>query len=130
MTNGMNEVLIPINGVKHWLWRAVDANGDTLDILVQARRNAKVAKCFLTRLIVQFGQPREVITDTLRSYNKPIARLAPNTDHRAHIGLNNRIEDRHRPTRKREKIMGRFKSPCQAQRFLAAHDQINAILLS
>jgi len=53
--------------------------------------------------------------------------LAPNTDHRAHKRLNNRIEGSHRPTRKREKLMGRFKSPRQAQRFLAAHDQINIV---
>ena len=123
----MDEVVIPINGVKHWLWRAVDANGDTLDILVQTRRNAKAAKRFLARLIAQLGKPRVVITDKLRSYIKPIARQAPGADHRAHKGLNNRIEGSHRPTRRREKIMGRFKSPRQAQRFLAAHDQINAI---
>lgn len=55
-------VLIPINGVKHWLWRAIDANGDTLDILVQTRQNAKGAKRFLARLIARFGQPRVVIT--------------------------------------------------------------------
>ena len=65
--------------------------------------------------------------DKLRSYTKPIARLASGADHRAHKGLNNRIENSHRPTRKREKLMGRFKSPRQAQRFLAAHDQINII---
>jgi putative transposase len=137
----MDEVVVPINGVKHWLWRVVDGeedldlirgiksptNGDTLDILVQTRRNAKAAKRFLTRLIAQFGQPRVVITDKLRSYTKPIARLAPGADHRAHKGLNSRIEGSHRPTRRREKIMGRFKSPRQAQRFLAAHDQINTI---
>ena len=123
----MDEVVIPINGVKHWLWRAVDANGDMLDILVQTRRNAKAAKRFLRRLIAQFGQPRVVITDKLRSYIKSIARQAPGADHRAHKGLNNRIEGSHRPTRRREKIMGRFKSPRQAQRFLAAHDQINTI---
>jgi putative transposase len=123
----LDEVVIPIDGVKHWLWRAVDAAGDVLDILVQTRRNAKAAKRFLARLISQFGHPRVVITDKLRSYTKPIAHQAPSADHRAHKGLNNRIEGSHRQTRRREKIMGRFKSPRQAQRFLAAHDQINAI---
>ena len=68
----LDEVVIPINGVKHWLWRAVDANGDTLDILVQARRNAKAAKRFMARFIAQFGKPRVVITDKLRSYIKPM----------------------------------------------------------
>ena len=123
----MDEVVIPINCVKHWFWRAVDGYGDTLDILVQTRRNAKAAKLFLTRLIAQLGLPKVVMTDKLRSYTKPIARLAPGADHRAHKGHNNRIAGRHRPTRRHEKIMGRFKSPRQAQRFLAAHDHINAI---
>ena len=123
----LDEVVIPINGVKHWLWRAVDVNGDVLDILVQTRRNAKAAKRFMARLISQFGQPRVVITDKLRSYIKPVAHQAPDADHHAHKGLNNRIEGSHRPTRRREKIMGRFKSPRQAQRFLTAHDQINLI---
>ena len=123
----LDEVVIPINGQKYWLWRAVDANGDTLDILVQKHRNAKAARRFLQRLIEVFGDPRVLVTDKLRSYIKPIKSLAPNADHRAHKGLNNRAEGSHRPTRKREKIMGRFKSPRQAQRFLSAHDQINTI---
>ena len=123
----LDEVVTPINGRKYWLWRAVDANGDVLDILVQPQRNAKAARRFLAKLIDRFGEPRVVITDKLRSYFKPIRDLAPGADHRAHKGLNNRIEGSHRPTRKREKLMGRFKSPRQAQRFLAAHDQINTI---
>ena len=123
----LDEVVIPIRGVKMWLWRAVDGNGDVLDILVQPRRNAKAAKRFLRRLISQFGLPRVLITDKLRSYVKPIRQLAPEADHRAHKGLNNRMEGSHRPTRKREKLMGRFKSLRQAQSFLATHDQINTI---
>ena len=123
----MDEVVVPINGVKHWLWRAVDANGDTLDILVQTHRNARAARRFLARLTDRFGSPRAVITDKLRSDIKPIAHQAPGADHRAHKGLNNRIEGSHRPTRRREKIMGRFKSPGQAQRFLVAYEQINTI---
>ena len=123
----LDEVVVPINGVKFWLWRAIDANGDVLDILVQKQRNAKAARRFLMRLIGRFGTPRVIVTDKLRSYTKPIGHLAPCVDHRAHKGLNNRIEGSHRPTRKREKLMGRFKSPRQAQRFLAAHDQINTL---
>ncbi|NVO56987.1 IS6 family transposase [Rhodobacteraceae bacterium B1Z28] len=123
----MDEVVITIRGKKHWLWRAIDARGDVLDILVQTRRNAKAARRFFQRLVTRFGEPRVVITDKLRSYIKPIKTLAPDADHRAHKGLNNAIEVSHRPTRKREKIMGRFKSHRQAQRFLSAHDQINLI---
>ena len=103
----LDEVVIPINGRKYWLWRAVDASGDVLDILVQAQRNAKAARRFLARLINRFGEARVVITDKLRSYFKPIRDLVPRADHRAHKGLNNMIEGSHRTTRKREKLMGR-----------------------
>jgi putative transposase len=123
----MDEVVITIRGKRHWLWRAIDANGYVIDILVQTRRNAKAAKRFFQRLIARFGAPRVVITDKLRSYIKPIKTLAPDADHRVHKGLKNAIEVSNRPTRKREKIFGRFKSPRQAQRFLSAHDQINLI---
>ncbi|WP_037230592.1 IS6 family transposase, partial [Roseobacter sp. GAI101] len=88
----MDEVVITIRGKKHWLWRAIDADGDVLDILVQTRRNAKAAKRFFQRLVSQFGEPRVVITDKLRSYIKPVKTQAPNADHRAHKGLNNAIE--------------------------------------
>ena len=70
----MDEVVITIRGKRHWLWRAIDANGDVLDILVQTRRNAKAAKRFFQRLVARFGEPRVVITDKLRSYIKPIKR--------------------------------------------------------
>ncbi|WP_377191111.1 IS6 family transposase [Ruegeria meonggei] len=123
----VDEVVIMIRGKKHWLWRAIDANDDVLDILVQTRRNANAAKRFFKRLVAQFGEPRVVITDKLRSYIKPFSALAPQADHRAHKGLNNAIEVSHRLTRKREKLFGRFKSHRQAQRFLSAHDQINLI---
>jgi putative transposase len=123
----LDEAVIVIGGVKYWLWRAIDGEGDVLDILVQSRRNAKAARRFFGALVTQFGEPRVVVTDKLRSYTKPVKALAPDADHRAHKGLNNRIENSHRPTCKREKIFGRFKSPRQAQRFLSAHDLINTI---
>lgn len=81
----LDEVVVPIHGVKFWLWRAVDANGNVLDILVQRQRNAKAARRFLKRLIDRFGAPRVVITDKLRSYVRPVRNLAANADHRAHI---------------------------------------------
>ena len=87
----MDEVVITIVGKKFWLWRATDADGNALDILVQARRNTKAARRFFSRLMRQFGQPRVVVTDKLGSYVKPIQTIAPNACHRAHKGLNNRI---------------------------------------
>jgi putative transposase len=88
---------------------------------VQTRRNARAAKRFSSRLIARWGEPRVIVTDRLRSYGAALRQLRLNVDHRAHKGLNNRIEGSHRPTRKRKKIWGRVKSPRQAQRFLCAH---------
>jgi len=123
----LDEVVIPIKGRKHWLWRAVDANGDVLDILVQSRRNKAAAMRFFRKLFKIWGQPRVIITDKLRSYGAAKKDLAPGIEHRQHKGLNNRAEASHRQTRRREKIMGRFKSPGQAQRFLSGHDQTTAL---
>ncbi|QFT95515.1 Transposase IS66 family protein (plasmid) [Roseovarius sp. THAF9] len=119
----LDEVVIRIKGRSHWLWRAVDANGDVLDILVQSRRNKAAALRFLRKLMKRWGQPRVLVTDKLRSYGAAKAEIAPGLEHRQHKGLNNRSEASHRHTRRREKIMGRFKSPRQAQKFLSVHDQ-------
>jgi putative transposase len=119
----IDEVVIVINGKKQWLWRAVDTNGDVLDILVQSRRNTTAALRFFRKLFRVWGQPRVIITDKLRSYGAALASLASGVKHRQHKGLNNRAEASHRHTRRREKIMGWFKSPGQAQRFLSVHDQ-------
>jgi putative transposase len=119
----LDEVVVRINGRTHWLWRAVDANSDVLDILVQSRRDKAAALRFLRKLLKRWGRPRVMVTDKLRSYSAAKAEIAPQLEHRQHKGLNNRSEASHRHTRRREKIMGRFKSPRQAQRFLSAHDQ-------
>ena len=86
----LDEVVVQIGGETFWLWRAVDAHGDALDILVQKQRNAKAAMRFFKRLLASYGDPRVVVTDKLRSYIKPIRTQAPKADHRAHKGLNNR----------------------------------------
>tara|TARA_R110000737_G_C14471355_1_gene466800 strand:- start:110 stop:820 length:711 start_codon:yes stop_codon:yes gene_type:complete len=119
----LDEVVITISGTKHWLWRAVDGNGDTLEILVQSRRNARAAKRFLRKLMKRWGAPRVIVTGKLRSYRVATRELCPGVDHRSHKGLNNRSEASHRHTRRREKIFGRFKSARQAQMFLSVHDQ-------
>ncbi|NVO29497.1 IS6 family transposase [Donghicola sp. C2-DW-16] len=119
-----DEVVISIKGKKHWLWRAVDANGDVLDILVQSRRHTSAAKRFFRKLFRCWGHPRVLVTDKLGSYTVAKAEIAPGIEHRQHKGLNNRAEALHRHTRRREEIMGRFKSLGQAQRVLSAHDQI------
>jgi putative transposase len=121
----LDEVAISIAGKKHWLWRAVDQHGVVLDILVQSHRNAKAAKRLLRKLLKKQGMvPRVIITDKLASYAAAKKVVIPGVEHRQHKGLNNRAENSHQPTRRRERIMKRFKSAGQAQRFLSVHDQV------
>ncbi len=116
----LDEVQLKINGRKHWLWRAVDQEGVVLDILVQSRRNQEAAETFLRRVVDGCGYaPRVVITDKLASYSPAVRRVLPGVEHRRHKGLNNRAETSHRPTRRRERALQRFKSPEQAQQFLS-----------
>src|ERR1051325_11380740 len=122
----LDEVVLKIAGKKHWLWRAVDHAGVVLDVLVQCRRDKQAAKRLLRKLLKRQGRtPRVMITDKLASYGAAKDEVMPSVEHRRHKGLNNRAENSHQPTRRRERQMKRFKSPGQAQRFLSAHDQIN-----
>src|SRR3954470_5917411 len=122
----LDEVAIKIAGVQHWLWRAVDQNGMVLDVLVQSRRDKQAAKRLLRKLLKrQCRTPRVMVTDKLPSYGAAKREVMAGVEHRQHKGLNNRAENSHQPTRRRERQMKRFKSPRQAQRFLSAHDQIN-----
>jgi len=121
----LDEVVISISGKKHWLWRTVDQHGAVLDVLVQSRRNAKAAKRLLRKLLKKQGvAPRVMITDKLASYGVAKRQIMPGVKHRQHRGLNNRAENSHQPTRRRERIMKRFKSAGHAQRFLSVHDQL------
>jgi len=121
----LDEVFISINGVTHYLWRAVDQNGNVLDILVQSRRDKAAAKKFFRRLLKDLAYvPRVVITDKLASYGAAKREVLPSVEHRQHKRLNNRAENSHQPTRERERRMRRFKSPGHAQRFLAAYGPI------
>ena len=121
----LDEVFIRVRGVLHDLWRAVDQNGVVLDILVQERRDGAAAKRFFKRLLHELqDRPRRLITDGLRSYGVAKRALLPDVRHRTTRYLNNRAENSHRPTRRRERQMQRFKSPDQAQQFLFAHGMI------
>jgi putative transposase len=91
-----------------------------LDILVQPRRNQEAAEAFLRRLVAGHGYtPRVVVTDKLASYPPALKRVLPGAEHRRHEGLNNHAENSHRPTRRRERVLQRFKSPEHAQQFLS-----------
>jgi putative transposase len=121
----MDEVILTIRGQKHYLWRAVDQDGNVLDILVQSRRHKKAAKRFFRKLLKGLHYvPRVIITDKLRSYGAAKREILPGVEHRQHKGLNNRAENSHQPTRLREKKMRKFKSAGHAQRFLSAFGPI------
>jgi len=123
----LDEVFIRINGATHYLWRAVDQDGNVLDILVQGRRDTAAARKFFRRLLKDLAYvPRVVITDKLASYGAAKREVLPSVEHRQHKRLNNRAENSHQPTRERERRMRRFKSPGHAQRFLAAYGPIAA----
>lgn len=121
----IDEVYLRINGDLFYLWRAVDQHGVVLDILVQKRRNGTAAKRFFKRLLAGLKyKPRKIVTDGLRSYGVAQREILPDVRHRTSRYLNNRAENSHRPTRRREHQMQRFKSCNQAQRFLSAHGVI------
>ena len=121
----LDEVAITIRGRKHWLWRAVDQNGFVLNVLVQNRRDRTAAQRLMRKLLKKSERaPRVMITDKLKSYGAARIDMGLNIEHRQHKGLNNRAENSHLPTRRRERIMKRFKSPRQVQMFLSIHDQV------
>ena len=117
----LDEVFLKINGRLYYLWRAVDQDGDVLDILVQRRRDKKAAKKFFRKLLKGLRYvPRVIITDRLKSYNAAKAEVLPSVEHRQQKYQNNRAENSHQSTRLRERVMRRFKSVGHAQRFLSA----------
>jgi len=123
----LDEVFIKMNGVQHYLWRAVDENGVVIDILVQPKRDRWAALRFFRKLLhVAVRSPRVIITDKLRSYAAAKKLIMPDIEHRQSRYLNNRAENSHQPTRVRERQMKRFKSSEQAQRFLSVFESLNA----
>jgi len=124
----LDEVFLKMNGVQHYLWRAVDQNGVVIDILVQPRRDRWAALRFLRKLLHTARRaPRVIITDKLRSYAAAKRMILPDVIHRQNRYLNNRAENSHQPTRTRERQMKRFQSPEHAQRFLSVFESINAL---
>ena len=118
----IDEVFVKINGKQQYLWRAVDQEGEVIDVFIQSRRDGAAAKRFFKRLLRRQGEePRQIVTDKLRSYGIAQRELIPDTLHNTSQYANNRAELSHQPTRVRERVMRRFKSTTQAQRFLNVH---------
>jgi transposase-like protein len=117
-----DEMFATINGKRMYLWRAVDSEGEVLDILVQSRRNKKAALKLMGKLLKKQGfVPDAFVTDKLPSYGAALKDLGPTKHHDSGGRKNNRAENSHLPVRQRERRMQRFKSPGSAQRFLSTH---------
>lgn len=118
-----------LSGKRKYLWRAVDAAGTVLDILIQSRRDTAAARRFFRTLLKKTcAVPRVVVTDKLRSYGAAHREVMPSVEHRSHKGLNNRAENSHQPTRQRERAMKGFRSVGGAQRYLAAFSGISPVI--
>ena len=115
-----------INGKQHYLWRAVDQDGEVVDVYLQTKRDGAAAKRFFKRLLRSHGgEPRKIVTDKLRSYGVVHRELIPETTHSTKQYENNRAEQSHEGTRVRERMMRKFKLVGQAQRFLGAHAAVS-----
>ena len=122
----IDEVFVKINGKQHYLWRAVDQDGEVVDVYLQAKRDGATAKRFFMRLLRNHGgEPRKIVTDKLRSYGVAHRELMPDVIHSTEQYENNRAEQSHEATRVRERGMRRFKSVRQAQRFLGFHAAVS-----
>jgi putative transposase len=121
----VDELFITIQGKHLYLWRAVDQDGDVIDILVTQRRDRRAATRFFRNMLNHQRQaPWQLITDQLRSYAAAHREIFPSVEHRTGQYENNRAEASHQPTRQKERQMRRFKSIVQAQRFLSVHGPI------
>ena len=118
----LDELFVNIQGRQQYLWRAVDEDGDVIDVLVQSRRDRRAATRFFRKLLKRQGSvPRRLITDKLRSYAAVRRAVMPFVVHVTDQYANNRAEVSHQPTRQRERQMRRFKSAAQVQRFASVH---------
>src|SRR6202051_704243 len=118
----LDEVYLKIDGRMVYLWRAVDAEGEVLDVLVQAKRNKRAALKLMRQLLKKYGfVPEKLVTDDLRSYAAAAGHLGIANRHERGQWRNTRAENSHQPTRRRERKMQGFKSPGSAQKFLSTH---------
>jgi putative transposase len=122
----IDEVFVKINGKQHYLWRAVDQDGEVVDVYLQAKRDGAAAKKFFKRLLCSNrGEPRKIVTDKLRSYGVAHRELIPEAIHVTDRYANNRVEQSHESIRVRERVMRRFKSIGHAQYFVAIHAAVS-----
>jgi putative transposase len=120
-----DEVFVKINGETHYLWRAVDHEGEVLEVFASKHRNRKAAQKFLKRAMKRYGRPKVIVTDRLRSYCAAMKALGIAKRQECGPWLNNRAENSHQPFRRREGAMARFRDIKSLQKFAAVHASIH-----
>ncbi len=121
----LDEVFVRINGETHYLWRAVDHEGEVPEVYATKRRDRRAALKFLKRTMKRYGRPRSIVTDRLRSYRSAMNVIGNAADQECGRWLNNRAENSHQPFRRREGAMARFRDVKTLQKFAAAHASIH-----
>ncbi|MCL5778947.1 IS6 family transposase [Limibaculum sp. FT325] len=121
----VDEVFVKINGERHYLWRAVDHEGEVLEAVVTKRRNKKAALKFLRKLMRRYGRPQQIVTDRLPSYRAALRELGGSDLQSTGRWLNNRVENSHLPFRRRERAMLRFRRMRSLQTFAAVHSSVH-----
>ena len=122
----LDEMVVRIAGKRMYLWRAVDHEGEILDVLLQRRRDRRAAVKLMRKLLRKHGfAPKRVTTDQLRSYGAALRHLSLSCHHEQGLRQNNRAENSHQVVRRRERKMQRFKSAASAQRFLSMHAAVH-----
>jgi len=117
----LDEVFVRINGETHYLWRAVDHEGEVLEVFATKRRNRKAALAFLKRAMKRYGRPKVIVTDRLKSYRAAMNVIGNGADQEVGRWLNNRAENSHQPFRRREGAMSKFRDVKTLQKFAAVH---------
>jgi len=117
----LDEVFVRINGETHYLWRAVDHEGEVLEVFATKRRDRKAALQFLKRAMKRYGRPKVVVTDRLRSYRAAMNVIGNGAGQECGRWLNNRAENSHQPFRRREEAMSKFRDVKTLQKFAAVH---------
>ncbi len=121
----LDEVFVRINGVQHYLWRAVDHEGEVLEAFVSKTRDRQAALVFLKKLMKRHGRPEELVTDRLRSYGAALKELGIQDKRVTVRWANNRAENSHQPFRRRERAMLRFRRMHSLQKFAAVHGSVH-----
>jgi putative transposase len=121
----LDEIFVKINGERHYLWRAVDHEGEVLESFVTKTRDRKAALKFLKKAMRKHGQPEAIVTDRLRSYGAALKELGANDRHEMGRWMNNRAENSHLPFRRRERAMLRFRRMRSLQKFAAVHASVS-----